>query len=308
MVEVIKMAPIENAGEIFDNTQYLRSELEINLMRLLHKTEQRALNASAEVATDWRQGKYIACLKEMATHLEKSVQKPSNEDLSIYNKRIHLLENSFDTLLKSLDNNKKDKEFDLCGKSGKNDNRLSREDEPLNEISHLNDQKPENSNVGNFSKPVPSEPSRIGHIELQAKTNVQPLKEMRNELLGSQWDENDVRLRKKPNTNDDDVLDDETVEAILSRHNAMQERVAEEMLQLAKNLKQTTLSAGEFIRRDEHVLDKANECAANNYDKLARETERVSNTKPLGCQWWLFILLGIVCLLFMWVVLLIRIT
>ena len=257
----------------------------------------------------WRGG-------ELNIWSEKSVQKPSNEDLSSYKKRIHLLENSFDALLKSVEGNKKDHE-DGNNRCIKTTEPVSSQDQtPDKSSSSIHNssgsnarQSPKNDNTGIFPKPVPSEPSNIGHIELQAKTNVLPLKETRSELLGSQWDENDVRLRKKPSSKtDEDVLDDETVEAILSRHNAMQERVAEEMLELARNLKQTTLTAGELIRRDDQVLDKANECAANNYEKLAKETERVSNTKPLGCQWWLFFLLGVVVLLFMWVVLLIRVT
>ena len=52
------------------DVRHLKSPLEINLIRLMHKCEQRALDGSAEVATDWRQHTYIACLRDFLKKLQ----------------------------------------------------------------------------------------------------------------------------------------------------------------------------------------------------------------------------------------------
>ena len=51
--------------------------------------------------------------------------------------------------------------------------------------------------------------------------------------------ESDLRQRNVSHNVDDEI--DETVEAIIARHNAMQERVAEDMLKLAQDLKHSSI-------------------------------------------------------------------
>ena len=251
--------------------------------------------------------------------LANPVDKPSVEDLTEYKRRISLLETNLETMKQSLnneaaphsaaaisENNVLDSTFDNTFQ--KSPKVLSEEPKHINQ----NESKKVENNAQflNSTKSVTKSEkgsSTSGHVELLAKTSAQPLKDMRNEL----FDNSATRLRNKkskPTNEDEDAVTNDSVEAILSRHNAAQEKIADDMLKLARSLKQTSLTANELIKRDQDNLSRANEIAAKNYDKLQTETVRVSNTKPLGCQWWLFVLLGIVCLVFIWVVFLIKIT
>ncbi|XP_063725876.1 vesicle transport protein USE1-like [Symsagittifera roscoffensis] len=318
---------IEEAAPV----KHFKSPLEINLIRLLHRCEQRALNESPEVATDWRQHKYIACLKDFLNKLQNGnpVEKPSTEDLSDYKQRIGLLETNLQTMKNSLDNGNNCEAEHIDNKYLKQDDMLDSLNQTISETASQKTQNITNSDsdhkefaktdqissskqhdisVGGANAKIVNGSSTSGHVQLQAKTSAQPLKDMRNELLRS--NNAAVRLRNKTGLAEEaeDSATNESVEAILNRHQAVQEKIADDMLKLARSLKQTSLTANEIIKKDQENLNRANDVAASNYDKLQTETIRVSNTKPLGCQWWLVLPLGLVCLVFMWVVFLIKIT
>jgi len=316
--------------------RHLKSPLEINLIRLLHRCEQRALNESSAVATDWRQSKYIACLREFLNKLQANpVEKPSTEDLTEYKRRITLLETNLETMKESLRNNTNQLNQSAIENDSSNLDHESSFDNAFQTDSDLgkaNSNHIDESSSETEKKSEPSKTSQVhenhlfksvlaakasteknSHVELSAKTSAQPLKDKRSGL----FNERPVRVRNnRLRTDTENSASDAkvnsssstTVEEILSRHNKQQEKVAEDMLKLARSLKQSTLTANEVIKRDQENLNRANEIAAKNYDKLQTETVRVSNTKPLGCQWWLFVLLGIVVLVFVWVVFLIKIT
>ena len=254
--------------------------------------------------------------------LANPVDKPSVEDLTEYKRRISLLETNLETMKQSLNNEAAPQsaaaisENNVLDLDSTFDNTFQKSPRVASEepkhINQSESKKVENNaqflnSPKSVTKSSEKGSSTSGHVELFAKTSAQPLKDMRNELLGNSA----TRLRNKkskPTHEDEDAVTNDSVEAILSRHNAAQEKIADDMLKLARSLKQTSLTANELIKRDQDNLSRANEIAAKNYDKLQTETVRVSNTKPLGCQWWLFVLLGIVCLVFIWVVFLIKIT
>ena len=284
----------------------LKSPLEIDLVRLLHRCEQRALNDSTKMASDWRQEKYISCLKDFLKKLQlpSTVSKPSSEDMRVYKDRVTLLEQNLEAVKASLVN---DIEQSTSVDSTDHFEELIAFGDTHNEAKDTTESAPQTVPVRSPENEMKNslDSSTVGHSELQAKTSAFSLNELRKELIPSA-EESETFLRHRGGKESSEQ--EQTVEAILSRHNAMQEKIADDMLKLARSLKQTTLTANEVIKRDQESLNRANEIASTNFDKLKVETGRVANSKPLGCQWWLFVVLGAVVLVFIWVVFLIKIT
>ena len=74
--------------------------------------------------------------------------------------------------------------------------------------------------------------------------------------------------------------------------------MAEEMLTLTKALKEQSLAAGDIIRKDTQSLEKTSDLADRNTDRLAVETERLSEHTKAGCRCWIWFLLFVVTLTF----------
>ncbi len=87
------------------------------------------------------------------------------------------------------------------------------------------------------------------HLNIQTKA----VNDVRNELFSNQNSNNsDINLRKREpkqqNSSDD-------FDAVLKYHNSMQERVAEEMIELAHNLKHNCTLSNDIIKKDTEVLN-----------------------------------------------------
>ncbi|CAM1330634.1 USE1 (predicted), partial [Pycnogonum litorale] len=131
-------------------------------------------------------------------------------------------------------------------------------------------------------------------ILLQTKAKHE--QELRDELFSR--DEHDgPRLRKNLAGNYDD---DETgdFDAVLKYHNEMQDKLAEEMVLLAQNLKQNSLLAGHIIKKDTEILTKSTNVAEENFGKLKAESDSLETHTKTSCQWWIWLSLIVVCITF----------
>ncbi|XP_059864083.1 vesicle transport protein USE1 isoform X1 [Lagenorhynchus albirostris] len=136
--------------------------------------------------------------------------------------------------------------------------------------------------------------------------------EMRSELLGtdsSEEPELDVRKRigvAGPRPGDEKQSAAE-LDLVLQRHQNLQEKLAEEMLGLARSLKTHTLAAQSVIKKDNQTLSHSLKMADQNLEKLKTESERLEQHTQKSVNWLLWAMLIIVCFIFIGMILFIRI-
>ncbi|CAO2612443.1 Vesicle transport protein USE1 [Lemmus lemmus] len=135
--------------------------------------------------------------------------------------------------------------------------------------------------------------------------------EMRSELLGTPLLpelEMDMRKRiaKGPRAADEKHSTSE-LDLALQRHRGLQERLAEEMLGLARSLKTNTLAAQSVIKKDNQTLSHSLKMADQNLEKLKMESERLEQHAQKSVNWLLWAMLIVVCFVFISMILFIRI-
>ncbi|KAB0406657.1 hypothetical protein E2I00_018663 [Balaenoptera physalus] len=97
------------------------------------------------------------------------------------------------------------------------------------------------------------------------------------------------------------------LDLVLQRHQNLQEKLAEEMLGLARSLKTHTLAAQTVIKKDNQTLSHSLKMADQNLEKLKTESERLEQHTQKSVNWLLWAMLIIVCFIFISMILFIRI-
>ena len=98
-----------------------------------------------------------------------------------------------------------------------------------------------------------------------------------------------------------------SLDKILSDQREQQEKIAEEMLLLAQDLKEQSTLAGSIIRKDTTRLEQSSAQADSNLEKLNIETKRVSEFSERGnCRCWILLMMVIVIFNFIGMVLMMR--
>ncbi|MEJ1287872.1 hypothetical protein NN561_018897 [Cricetulus griseus] len=91
------------------------------------------------------------------------------------------------------------------------------------------------------------------------------------------------------------------------RHQGLQEKLAEEMLGLARSLKTNTLAAQSVIKKDNQTLSHSLKMADQNLEKLKMESERLEQHTRKSVDWLLWAMLIVVCFVFISMILFIRV-
>lgn len=99
----------------------------------------------------------------------------------------------------------------------------------------------------------------------------------------------------------------EDFDVVLRYHNSMQEKIAEEMVSLAQNLKQNALLAGHIVKKDTEMVHKNVLTADHNYKRLQDEQSRLEEHIRRSCSCWIWLMLGVVCIVFLQMVVFMRI-
>ncbi|KAI3368763.1 hypothetical protein L3Q82_025744, partial [Scortum barcoo] len=97
------------------------------------------------------------------------------------------------------------------------------------------------------------------------------------------------------------------LEAVLQHHHNLQEKLAEDMLNLARNLKNNTLAAQNIIKQDNQTLSQSMRQADMNFEKLKTESERLEQHTKKSVNWLLWLMLILVSFTFISMILFIRI-
>ncbi|RLV90729.1 hypothetical protein DV515_00014323 [Chloebia gouldiae] len=145
------------------------------------------------------------------------------------------------------------------------------------------------------------------HLQTKARCAGQ----MRSELLGTDPlatdDSEELNIRKRKGLTSDEKQSAVELDAVLQHHQDMQEKLAEEMLSLARSLKNNTLAAQNVIKQDNQTLSHSLRMADQNFEKLKDESDRLEQHAKKSVNWLLWIMLIVVCFIFISMILFIRI-
>ncbi|NWH79736.1 USE1 protein, partial [Piaya cayana] len=257
------------------------TRLELNLMRLLSRCE--ALAAERRDPEEWRLEKYVAALEVMLHELKQQAGKPAPELLNEYSRKVDFLKGLLEAeKLPSSTEKALANQFLAPGRTPT----TTKERTPATKTVHL-------------------------------QTKARCTGKMRSELLGTVcfgaaaasflflyrffcWF---ICLGLAPDEKQSAV----ELDAVLQHHQDMQEKLAEEMLSLARSLKNNTLAAQNVIKQDNQTLSHSLRMADQNFEKLKDESDRLEQHAKKSVNWLLWIMLIVVCFIFISMILFIRI-
>ncbi|NXF08165.1 USE1 protein, partial [Smithornis capensis] len=244
------------------------TRLELNLMRLLSRCE--ALAAERRDPEEWRLEKYVAALEDMLRELKKQSSKPAPELLNEYSRKVDFLKGLLEAeKLSSSTEKALANQFLAPGRTPT----TAKERTPATKTVHL-------------------------------QTKARCTGQMRSELLGTVGL---VLLLLCWCFTPDEKQSAVELDAVLQHHQDMQEKLAEEMLSLARSLKNNTLAAQNVIKQDNQTLSHSLRMADQNFEKLKDESDRLEQHAKKSVNWLLWIMLIVVCFIFISMILFIRI-
>uniref|UniRef100_A0A3Q2DGV0 Vesicle transport protein USE1 n=1 Tax=Cyprinodon variegatus TaxID=28743 RepID=A0A3Q2DGV0_CYPVA len=243
------------------------SRLEINFIRLLSRCESMASEKRGEA--EWRLEKYVAALEDMLVALRKNPSKPTQEVLTEYTRKVDFLKGLLEAeKLPSPTEKALANQFLAPGRT---------------------------PTIANERMPA----TKTVHIQSKARCTG----EMRDELLGT----TDGDLRNRRGLPLDERQSAAELDAVLQHHHNLQEKLAEDMLNLARNLKNNTLAAQNIIKQDNQTLSQSMRQADLNFEKLKTESERLEQHSKKSVNWLLWLMLILVSFTFISMILFIRI-
>ncbi|XP_014893169.1 vesicle transport protein USE1 isoform X1 [Poecilia latipinna] len=250
----------------------MASRLEINFIRLLSRCETMASEKRGEA--EWRLEKYVAALVDMLVALRKSPSKPTQEILTEYTRKVDFLKGLLEAeKLTSPTEKALANQFLAPGRT---------------------------PTIANERMPA----TKTVHIQSKARCTG----EMRDELLGTRTSgKADGDLRNRRVLPLDERQSAAELDAVLQHHHNLQEKLAEDMLNLARNLKNNTLAAQNIIKQDNQTLSQSMRQADLNFEKLKTESERLEQHTKKSVNWLLWLMLILVSFTFISMILFIRI-
>ncbi|NXK52076.1 USE1 protein, partial [Chauna torquata] len=250
------------------------TRLELNLMRLLSRCE--ALAAERRDPEEWRLEKYVAALEDMLRELKKQSSKPAPELLNEYSRKVDFLKGLLEAeKLSSSTEKALANQFLAPGRTP----------------TTIKERTPATKTV---------------HLQTKARCTGK----MRSELLGTVCFGAAASLLLVYRFSclaSDEKQSAVELDAVLQHHQDMQEKLAEEMLSLARSLKNTTLAAQNVIKQDNQTLSHSLRMADQNFEKLKDESDRLEQHAKKSVNWLLWIMLIVVCFIFISMILFIRI-
>lgn len=78
----------------------------------------------------------------------------------------------------------------------------------------------------------------------------------------------------------------------------IQEKIAENMLLLAKNLKEQTQTANKIIRKDTEAVQASSKLTEKNFGSLKKESDKLQEHSKRAWKCWMWLMIGIVMAIF----------
>ncbi|NXL34668.1 USE1 protein, partial [Glaucidium brasilianum] len=260
------------------------TRLELNLMRLLSRCE--ALAAERRDPEEWRLEKYVAALEDMLRELKKQSSRPAPELLNEYSRKVDFLKGLLEAeKLSSSTEKALANQFLAPGRTPT----TTKERTPATKTVHLQTKarctgKMRSELLGTVCFGAAASLLLLYGLSLVAFSCLMQ--------LGLAADEKQSAVE---------------LDAVLQHHQDMQEKLAEEMLSLARSLKNNTLAAQNVIKQDNQTLSHSLRMADQNFEKLKDESDRLEQHAKKSVNWLLWIMLIVVCFIFISMILFIRI-
>ncbi|XP_068175858.1 vesicle transport protein USE1 isoform X2 [Antennarius striatus] len=245
----------------------MASRLEINFIRLLSRCETIASEQRGEA--EWRLEKYVAALEEMLVALRKSHSKPTPEVLTEYTRKIDFLKGLLEA----------------------------------EKLTSATEKALANQFLAPGRTPTIASQRMAATKTVHMQTKARCTGEMRDELLGT---EHQTQTYGTEGLHLDEHQSAAELEAVLQHHHNLQEKLAEDMLSLARNLKNNTLAAQNIIKLDNQTLSQSMRQADQNFEKLKTESERLEQHTKKSVNWLLWLMLIMVSFSFISMILFIR--
>ncbi|NWS88317.1 USE1 protein, partial [Toxostoma redivivum] len=254
------------------------TRLELNLMRLLSRCE--ALAAERRDPEEWRLEKYVAALEDMLRELKKQASKPAPELLNEYSRKVDFLKGLLEA----------------------------------EKLSSSTEKALANQLLAPGRTPTTAKERTPATKTVHLQTKARCTGQMRRELLGTVCAVLLLLYRlsclcsaASGGLTSDEKQSAVELDAVLQHHQDMQEKLAEEMLSLARSLKNNTLAAQNVIKQDNQTLSHSLRMADQNFEKLKDESDRLEQHAKKSVNWLLWIMLIVVCFIFISMILFIRI-
>jgi len=133
-------------------------------------------------------------------------------------------------------------------------------------------------------------------MEIKHRHNAKYVEDMRKELLGDTSSIDGGITGERSGDNDD----------LVKYHHSIQEKIADHMLDLAREIKKQASDAGKIVRKDTALLEKSSDLVDRNQGTLRTETDKLALYNKRACKCWIWLLLAIVCSIFIAMVLFMR--
>ncbi|XP_034241966.1 vesicle transport protein USE1 isoform X2 [Thrips palmi] len=143
-------------------------------------------------------------------------------------------------------------------------------------------------------QPGPSS-SQVITKEIHQKTTSKYAEELRDELFSSESSDGPKTLRQRKVSK---VSSGEDLDALLRHHHAMQEKIAEDMLSLARNLKEQSHLASTIIKKDTEVAEKSGSLTDENFERLKLESARLEEHTRRAWRCWMWVMIAVVVIIF----------
>jgi len=290
------------------------SQLEVNFTRLLARCEGMA---AEKKFSDWRLDKYLAALDEWLVQLSniplnaaaaaavgsdaaanaaasQQIARPPPDVIAAYKKKVEFLRNLAATENLTKAGAKAVASSQLLGGGQAGPTRASVADPTVGKTSEL---------------------------QLAAKGRLD--RDLRDELFGESGGEggggggDDKRDGREGKTAEEQPgkrkadgkadqrtgMTTEDMDQVMQHHKNAQEKIAEEMLSMARSLKETTSAAGRVVRDDTRRIQASSRLADKNLDKLETQSKRLEAHVKKCCDWWVWISLLAVCFTFIMMIL-----
>ncbi|XP_029415267.1 vesicle transport protein USE1 isoform X1 [Nannospalax galili] len=310
------MAPTEGANR--HPLAMARSRLELNLVRLLSRCE--AMAAEKRDPDEWRLDKYVGALEDMLQALKVQTSKPASEVISEYSRKVDFLKGMLQAeKLTSSSEKALANQFLAPGRVPT----TARERVPATKTVHLQSRARYTSEM--CRELLGTESSR-GESHGQDYTAPQwsstPLSPTGFPVLctpsacqasccSTPQNEPEMDVRKRTGVPGPRPTDEKQsaadLDLVLQQHQDLQDKLAEEMLGLARSLKTNTLAAQSVIKKDNQTLSHSLKMADQNLEKLKTESERLEQHAQKSVNWLLWVMLILVCFVFISMILFIRI-
>uniref|UniRef100_A0A1L8DV14 Vesicle transport protein USE1 n=2 Tax=Nyssomyia neivai TaxID=330878 RepID=A0A1L8DV14_9DIPT len=87
----------------------------------------------------------------------------------------------------------------------------------------------------------------------------------------------------------------------------MQEKIAENMISLTRNLKEQTQTANKIIKNDVETVKKSTTLTDSNFDSLKGKSQKLQEHSKRACKCWVWMMLGCVMMIFLFMVFFIKV-